>query len=32
MKNCIECGKQLTKDEIAINKKLISKNSELLGN
>ncbi|MEO2615265.1 hypothetical protein [Blautia wexlerae] len=28
MKNCIECGKQLTKDEIAINKKLISKNTK----
>ena len=28
MKKCIECGKSLTKDEIALNKKLINKNTK----
>lgn len=28
MKKCIECGKKLTKDEIALNKKLINKNTK----
>lgn len=28
MKKCIECRKNLTKDEIALNKKLISKNTK----
>lgn len=28
MKKCIECSKSLTKDEIALNKKLISKNTK----
>jgi len=27
MKNCVECHAKLTKDEIALNKKLISKNT-----
>lgn len=28
MKKCIECGKNLTKDEVALNKKLINKNTK----
>ena len=28
MKKCIECGNDLTKDEMALNKKLISKNTK----
>lgn len=28
MKKCIECGRTLTKDEIALNKKLINKNTK----
>lgn len=28
MKKCIECGKSLTKDEVALNKKLINKNTK----
>ena len=28
MKKCIECGKNLTKDEAALNKKLINKNTK----
>lgn len=28
MKSCVECGTKLTKDEIALNKKLISKNTK----
>lgn len=28
MKRCVECAENLTKDEVALNKKLISKNTK----